>query len=542
MADSAGDPYGEKGIDPDLIPYLIAAEEAEDPDDLLGDDGEESQRLQALRALVESSMLSGPDPDLMAELLGEIAAEADDEEDYEEVAARATSAVDLRDRVRALAEELFARAPEHRFEPTLDRVQKLVDILGDPQEAYASIHLAGTNGKTSTSRMIDALLGAFDLRVGRFTSPHLRDVRERITVEGEPLTAEQFLTAWDDIAPYVGMIDEQSTAGDGPQMSFFEVLTVMALAAFADYPVDVAVVECGMGGVWDATNVLDSGVAVLTSISLDHQKWLGDTIEQIAAEKVGIIKDRTIVVSMEQQPSVAEIIEARCRETDSVLWMEGRDWEVLNRQALEQGQIVSLRTPAGVYEDLFVPLLGEHQSHNAGAALVAVESIMGGKALPSDIVDRGFQAVRSPGRMEVLRKSPTVVVDSAHNPGGAIALRAGLEEVFGFEFTAGVFSAMADKNVESILAEMEPAIDELVVTQMAGERAMPLEDLLEIASDVFGPDRVHAEESLADAIDRAAALVDSTVDPQTAKGIVVFGSVVLAGDVTALLQPDHRIG
>lgn len=542
MTDS--NPYDGKGIDPGLIPFLLAAEEPDEPDqeEPAGED-EESDRVRALRALVESSLLSGPDPDLIAELLGEIASlDEPEEEDHEEAAARAVSAVELRDRVRDLAEELFARAPEHRFEPTLDRVERLMDILGDPQEAYPSVHLAGTNGKTSTSRMIDALLGAFDLRVGRFTSPHLRDVRERITIGGEPVTAEQFLAAWNDIAPYVDMIDAQSAASGGPRMSFFEVLTAMALAAFADYPVDVAVVECGMGGVWDATNVLDSGVAVLTSISLDHQQWLGDTIEQIAVEKAGIIKDRTIVVSMEQPPSVVEIIESRCRETDSILWLEGRDWEVLSRQLLEQGQIISVRTPAGVYEDLFLPLHGQHQAHNAGAALVATESIMGGKTLSADLVDRGFHAISSPGRMEILRRSPTVVVDSAHNPGGAVALRAAMEETFDFDFTAGVFSAMGDKNVEAVLAEMEPAIDELVVTQLPGERAMPLEKLVEIASDVFGPDRVHAEETLADAIDRAAALVDSTIDRHDAKGIVVFGSVVLAGEATELLKPDHRIG
>ena len=536
------------GIDPELIPYLIAANEpAEDEGALAETDREgeeESERLQVLRQLVETSLLAGPDPDLVSELAGEVRAEAE-EDDLEESGLRQDQELrdlEVRDALRALTGELFARAPEFRFTPSLDRVRMLVDMLGDPQNAYPSIHVAGTNGKTSTARMIDALLGAFNLRVGRFTSPHLRDVRERITVEGEPLSPSQFLAAWEDIEPYVGMVDQASLREGGPALSFFEVLTVMAFAAWADYPVDAAVIECGMGGIWDATNVVDSGVGVITSISMDHEQWLGDSLEMVAAEKAGIIKDKMVVVAQHQQPEALEIIEERVRATDSVLRIEGRDWEVVNRQVQGSGQLLSIRTPAGIYTDLYLPLHGEHQARNAGAALVAVEAMLGGEPVRSDLVDFGLQAVRSPGRLEMLRTSPAVIVDSAHNPAGAAALRGATEEVFDFEFTVGVYSAMADKKVELVLSEMEPALDELVVTEMENPRAMPLDELVAIANDVFGEDRVHERARLDEAVDRAAELVDSATSPHDAKGIFIFGSVMLAGEATALLAPDHELG
>ncbi len=536
------------GIDPELIPYLVAANEPDEDLEGTEEDAEEPQRLQALRQLVETSLLAGPDPDLIAELLGEVNAleqEEDDEFLVLEEEARQDQEVEdlaLRDSVRALAAQLFARAPEFDFAPSLDRIKRLVDMLGDPQNAYPSVHVAGTNGKTSTARMIDALLGAFDLRVGRFTSPHLRDVRERITVEGAPLTEQQFIAAWEDIEPYVDMVDETSRRAGEPALSFFEVLTAMAFAAWADYPVDVAVIECGMGGTWDATNVVDSGVGVITSIGLDHQQWLGDNISMIASEKAGIIKEKMIVVAQRQEPEALEVIEARVRSTDSVLWLEGRDWEVLHRQIQGPGQLLSVRTPAGVYADLYLPLRGEHQARNAGAALVAAEAMLGGEPMRSDLVDAGLQAARSPGRLEVLRTSPMVVVDSAHNPAGAEALRAAMEEVFDLDFAVGVYSAMADKQVELVLSELEPVLDELVVTQMEGPRAMPMEDLMTIAADVFGPDRVHERAQLDEAVDKAAELVDSATALHDQKGILVFGSVILAGDATALLSPDKELG
>ncbi|MBF1088408.1 MAG: tetrahydrofolate synthase, partial [Schaalia sp.] len=240
-------------------------------------------------------------------------------------------------------------------------------ILGDPQNFYPSIHITGTNGKTSTSRMIDSLLTAFGMKTGRFTSPHLLDVRERISLEGYPITREGFVRAWEDIEPYVGMVDERSSQEGGPRLSFFEVFTIMAYAAFADYPVDAAVVEVGMGGRWDATNVIDSGVSVITPIALDHTKWLGSTIEEIAREKAGIIKPGQVVVIMAQEEEVLDILLEQARSVDAIARVEGRDFEVVGRQMGVGGQMVTIRTPSAVYEDVFVPLFGQYQAHNAAA-------------------------------------------------------------------------------------------------------------------------------------------------------------------------------
>ena len=538
------------GIPADLIPYLEAADEVEETEAGEGTDpeAEESEREAALRALVEHSLLLGPDPAVLAEIEGEVdedfaddAAEARDERASHEAAlAKAEDDVALDARVQEIYESIVARAPEHDIDPTLDRVKLALDILGDPQNFYPSIHITGTNGKTSTSRMIDSLLTAFGMKTGRFTSPHLLDVRERISLEGQPITREGFVRAWDDIAPYVGMVDERSAQEGGPRLSFFEVFTIMAYAAFADYPVDAAVVEVGMGGRWDATNVIDSGVSVITPIALDHTKWLGSTIEEIAREKAGIIKPGQVVVIMAQEEDVLDILLEQARSVDAIARVEGRDFEVVDRQMGVGGQMVTIRTPSAVYEDVFVPLFGEYQAHNAAAALVAVEAFMGGRGLDGRIVEQGLMNASSPGRMQVVRHSPTIIVDAAHNPAGAATLREAVESSFSFARIAGVYSAMGDKDVEGVLSEVEPFIDHLVVTQMPGDRAANLERLAQIAGEVFGPDRVDVRESLADAVDRAAEIAEAGAEPADRSGILVFGSVMLAGEMLALAGYSPR--
>lgn len=538
------------GIPADLIPYLEAADEVEETEAGEGTDpeAEESEREAALRALVEHSLLLGPDPAVLAEIEGEVdedfaddAAEARDERASHEAAlAKAEDDVALDARVQEIYESIVARAPEHDIDPTLDRVKLALDILGDPQRSYPSIHITGTNGKTSTSRMIDSLLTAFGMKTGRFTSPHLLDVRERISLEGQPITREGFVRAWDDIAPYVGMVDERSAQEGGPRLSFFEVFTIMAYAAFADYPVDAAVVEVGMGGRWDATNVIDSGVSVITPIALDHTKWLGSTIEEIAREKAGIIKPGQVVVIMAQEEDVLDILLEQARSVDAIARVEGRDFEVVDRQMGVGGQMVTIRTPSAVYEDVFVPLFGEYQAHNAAAALVAVEAFMGGRGLDGRIVEQGLMNASSPGRMQVVRHSPTIIVDAAHNPAGAATLREAVESSFSFARIAGVYSAMGDKDVEGVLSEVEPFIDHLVVTQMPGDRAANLERLAQIAGEVFGPDRVDVRESLADAVDRAAEIAEAGAEPADRSGILVFGSVMLAGEMLALAGHSPR--
>ena len=534
-----------EGLDPEMVPYFVAAQEDEDPGAALAEAEaaaaeEEHQRhhdeedLERLRDIVRDTLLAGADPELVeAVLAGELGDEEDEEEEPRDEVAEEAAATQT---AHAIYQALLGRSPEHDFDPSLARVQEVLNILGDPQEAYPSVQVGGTNGKSSTTRMVAALLHGFGLRIGSYTSPHLTNVRERIAINGESLSAATFVTAWADVAPYIEMVDATSTAAGGPRISFFEALTVMAIAYFADAPVDAAVFEVGMGGRWDATNVLDAGVVVLTPISLDHQQYLGETLTEIAYEKAQIIKDKSIVVTCSQDPAVMEVIERRVLETDSVLWVEGKDWEVAGRAPGVGGQSIDVRTPTGTYEHVFVPLHGAHQAQNAGAALVAAEAMMGGKALPGDIVEESFLSVRSPGRLEVVRTSPTIVVDGAHNPAGVAALRAALEEAFHFDVTIGLFSAMADKNIEEMLVEIEPDLNELVVVSMGGDRAADLEDLAEIARDVFGEDRVHTAETVADAIDRAAELYDAPQDATLTRGIIAFGSVRFAGEVAALLQ------
>lgn len=530
-------------IPADLIPYLEAADE---PDELAltdvtdhGHDAEETELQTALRNLVESSLLLGPDPSILAELEGDIDEDfADDAEaaraEHEEALAKAVDSVELDATVAKIYESIVERAPEHDIEPSLDRIRMLLDILGDPQNTFPTVHITGTNGKTSTARMIDAVLTAFGVRVGRFTSPHLIDVRERMNIEGAPISREAFIAAWNDIAPYVEMVDTKSVANGGVRLSFFEVFTALALVAFADHPVDAGVIEVGMGGTWDATNLIEAGVSVIMPIDLDHTKWLGSTIREIAEEKAGIIKPGQIVVIAEQPEEALEVLLDRAREVDAIVRLEGRDFEVIDRQMGVGGQLVTVRTPSATYTDVFVPLFGEHQAHNAAAALVGVEAFMGGRALDAKIVENGMMTVTSPGRLQVVRTSPTILVDAAHNPAGARVLADALDDSFAFAHVVGVYSAMGDKDIESVLAEMEPHLDSIVITEMPGERAANIEQLREIAIDVFGEDRVEVRDSLGEAVDRAATLAEATTDPADKCGVVVFGSVVLAGHMLDL--------
>ncbi|WRS30067.1 folylpolyglutamate synthase/dihydrofolate synthase family protein [Actinomycetaceae bacterium MB13-C1-2] len=555
MSDSTGAGTGDEqnfdlphGIDPELIPYLIAADEDDESDDDQddvpsegsGEEDEDEGDLEQLRRIVKETLLAGADPELIASIL-----EEDSDEDRGEIdpdTQRIAEHEALLDEAEAEAElnvvyqDLITRTPEHDFDPTLDRVQQVLYILGDPQDAYPILHIAGTNGKTSTTRLSSALLSGFGLRVGAFTSPHLTSVRERIQVNGQPLSAREFLSAWQDVSPYIDMVDEKADEAGTPKISYFEALAITALAAFADIPVDAAVIEVGLGGRFDATNVVNSGVQVITPISFDHQKYLGNTIEEIAGEKAQIIKPGSIVVVSSQDPAALAVIEQRIQETDSIMRLQDRDWAVESRQPGVGGQMISVRTPAALYEELFIPLHGEHQAQNAAAALVAVEAIMGGKALPPEVVEAGFLQARSPGRLEIVRRSPTVIVDAAHNPAGVAAMRTGLAEAFHLDYLVGVFSAMADKNIEAMLVEIEPAMDQIVLTQMQGARPIDIDDLTEIAVGVFGEDRVHVKPDLADALEEAVKLMDAPSDPSLQRAVVAFGSIMLAGDVTALFQ------
>jgi dihydrofolate synthase/folylpolyglutamate synthase len=439
---------------------------------------------------------------------------------------------------------LLSRWPETKLDPTLDRIEAFMELLGDPQRNYPSIHLTGTNGKTSTARMIETLIQTIGLRVGRFSSPHLESMTERISLDGEPLSEEAFVAAFNEVAPYTHLVDADH---DHP-LSFFETVVGMAYAAFADAPVDVAVVEVGMGGAWDATNVIDAQVAVLTPIAVDHAKYLGDTPEAIAREKVGIIKPGATVVSAVQTEEVTLVLLERCAEVGATLVREGFEFGVTSRVPAVGGQVIGLHGLRGSYEDVFVPLYGAHQAQNAVLALVAVEAFLGASdgqsdALDADVVAEAFAEVTSPGRLEIIRRSPTIVLDAAHNPHGAAALVEALEDSFTFSPLIGVLGVMADKDAEGLLSELEPVLSHVVCTQNSTERSMPAAELGEVARGIFGQDRVSETTSLADAIDQAAALAEAGGvfgEAIGSGGVLVTGSVVTVGEARSMLRSRHE--
>ncbi|OBJ59031.1 bifunctional tetrahydrofolate synthase/dihydrofolate synthase [Mycobacterium asiaticum] len=452
---------------------------------------------------------------------------------------------------------LDQRWPETRIEPSLTRISALMDLLGSPQLSYPSIHVAGTNGKTSVVRMIDALITAFQQRTGRTTSPHLQSAVERISIDGRPITPAQYVETYREIEPYIQIIDQQSQAAGGPAMSKFEVLTAMAFAAFADAPVDVAVVEVGMGGRWDATNVINAPVAVVTPISVDHVDYLGPEITGIAGEKAGIITRApdgapdTVAVIGRQTPEAMEVLLAQTVQADAAVAREDSEFAVLERQVAIGGQMLQLQGLGGVYSDIYLPLHGEHQAHNAAVALAAVEAFFGAGAqrqLDVDLVRAGFAAVTSPGRLERMRSAPTVFIDAAHNPAGAAALAQTLADEFDFRTLVGVISVLSDKDVEGILAALEPVFDNVVVTHNGSPRALDVESLALVAQQRFGPDRVVTAENLRDAIDAATALVDEAGletgfaaeadGALSGAGIVITGSVVTAGAARTLFGRD----
>ncbi len=435
----------------------------------------------------------------------------------------------------AVEAEILARAPEHDLVPSLDRIAALADLLGQPQHAVPVVHVTGTNGKTSTTRMIEALLRAFDLRTGTFISPHLQSMRERIALNGEPLAAERFTAAYEDVRPYLDLVDARSAGSGGPRLSFFEVLVAMGYATFADAPVDVAVVEVGMGGAWDATNIADGQVAVVTPISLDHTRFLGPTVEAIAEEKAGIIKPGAVAVLAQQEPSVGAILVRRAHEVGAGVVREGVEFGLLHRQVAVGGQLLVLQGAGGRYDDVFLPLHGPHQAHNAAAALAAVEAFLGAsdEPLDADIVRAGFMAATSPGRLEVVRRSPTIVLDAAHNPAGAAALAAGISDAFAFNRLVGVVAVLADKDAQGILSALEPVLTEVVVCASSSPRAMPVDDLAALAVDVFGAERVEVVPRLPDALEVAVGLAEQ--DGELGGGVLVTGSVVTVAEARSLL-------
>ena len=418
----------------------------------------------------------------------------------------------------------------------MQKIRDLMDVLGSPQRAYPSIHLTGTNGKTSTARMIDGLLRAQGLHTGRYTSPHLETVRERISLDGEPVSEERLTAVYDEIAPLAELIDARSAE----PLTYFDMTTALAYATFADAPVDIAVVEVGLGGEEDATNVIDAGVCVITPIGLDHTEWLGDTIEDIAWAKAGIIhKDATVISALQTEDAMRPLLE-RSAQVGATVAREGKEFGVIRRDQAVGGQYLTLQGLGGVYDEVFLPLFGAHQAQNAALALAAVEAFLGAgptKQLDPDLVREGFSGVDSPGRLERVRSAPTILLDGAHNPHGMAATVTALEEEFAFRHLVVVVGVLADKDVSGLLELLEPVAARLVVTQNSSPRAMPVDQLAELANDIFGEDRVSITQNMPDAIEEAVALADEDTDGEmSGVAVLITGSVVTVADARKLLK------
>lgn len=437
-----------------------------------------------------------------------------------------SSADDL-ERLNFVENALLKRWPESKLEPTLERIAYLCDALGSPQLSYPTIHITGTNGKTSTSRMIDAILYQLGYRTGRFTSPHLESILERISINGEPISAEAMVATYDDIALYLEMVDSRMSH----PLSFFEAITAMAFVAFAEYPVDVAVIEVGMGGEWDATNVVNAAVNVITPIGFDHMEYLGSTLEAIAGTKSGIIKANSITVLAAQEVEAAQVLINKCVSMESAPLREGIEFSIARREIALGGQLISIDGVNARYDELFLPLHGEHQAHNAAVAVAAVEAFSGEKALDIEVLREAFSLIRSPGRLEVLRRNPTVIIDAAHNPHGMATLVKTLEHEFDFTKRIALFAPMGDKDIEGMLTLMEPHFDAIVISKNSSHRASDIERLGEMARNQFGPSRVILEADLQGAVAKAIQWASSE-----SGAVIVTGSVVTVGEARRILR------
>ncbi|MFM5903827.1 MAG: bifunctional folylpolyglutamate synthase/dihydrofolate synthase [Microbacteriaceae bacterium] len=432
-------------------------------------------------------------------------------------------------------DELVKRIPENKLRPRLEPTRRAVELLGDPQKTYRVIHVTGTNGKTSTTRFIERILREYGLRTGRFTSPHLVSLNERISLDGEPVSNETLFAVYTDIAPILEIVDAELEAAGDTKLTFFEALAVLGFAVFADAPVDVLVLEVGMGGEWDSTNVADGDVAVFTPIDLDHTERLGETIREIAATKSGIIKPESIVVSSTQHPDALSVLQEKAQTIAQAAKFAPENFSVESVGIDGQGQRVTVSGLAGRYENLYLPLYGSHQAENLALAIAAVESFLGGgeTLLNDEILRIAVADFSSPGRLQVISREPLTILDAAHNPHGAASLAASLVHYFGSPNVVAVIGVLADKDAEGVLQELAPVVDHVIVTKSSSPRALPVEDLSELAIKHFGADRVSSRATLAEALKLAHEVV---VDDGA---ILVTGSVSMVGDVLKDLRMEE---
>ncbi|MFM7889079.1 MAG: bifunctional folylpolyglutamate synthase/dihydrofolate synthase [Actinomycetota bacterium] len=438
-----------------------------------------------------------------------------------------------KNKIDEIEQALLNRWPETRINPTLERIALLADLLGSPQLSYPTIHIAGTNGKTTTTRLIDSLCFELGLRTGRFTSPHLESFLERISINGEPISEAAMIATYEDVAPYFQLVDERKSH----RLSFFEAITGLSFVAFAEHPVDVGIFECGMGGEWDSTNVINAKVSVVTPIGLDHTQYLGDTLTAIAATKSGIIKPGSFAVLARQELDPAQVLMRKCAEVEAIPIREGVEYQVSNRSLAVGGQLISIRGVYGDYEELFLPLHGEHQASNAATALAAVEVFAGEKKLDEELVRSAFAKASSPGRCEIVHRSPTVIIDAAHNPHGAKSLRKTIENEFDFDSVIGIVAPMGDKDTDGILEEFEAIMTTVIITKNSSHRAAPIDELAAQAREIFGGERVLTKDSLESAIDAAITQARFEVEMnERSCAVLIAGSVISAGEARALIR------
>lgn len=442
---------------------------------------------------------------------------------------------------------LLTRAGETQIEVRLDATKRAVELLGDIHRAAPVITVTGTNGKTSTARMIDAILTAHDLRVGRFTSPHLHSVTERVSVDGAPVSDEDFVRIFDEIAPYLDIVDAELAEAGRARLTYFEVLTILAFAIFADAPVDVVVAEVGMGGEWDSTNVADAQVCVFTRIGMDHQAFLGDTLAEIAATKAGILNrsidpspapEPTAVIALQEDEALT-VLDAEAAARSVPTLVEDRNFRLLERQRAVDGQLISVQGLRDVYSDLFLPLHGEHQAHNAAVALVAAETFLGDedKPLDRDTVAEGLSHVTSPGRAELVRTGPAVLVDGAHNPDAARVLADTIAEAFDFDYTVIVLGMLADKDVHGVLEALHRSADAFVVTAPVSDRALEVDTLAAAAREWVDEDAVLTAPDLNAALMKAFDLVEASAAERP--GVIVTGSLYTVAEARVLFGREE---
>lgn len=440
------------------------------------------------------------------------------------------------ERILEIEQALLNRWPETRINPTLERIALLADFLGSPQLSYPTIHIAGTNGKTTTTRLIDSLCFELGLRTGRFTSPHLESFLERISINGEPITPEMMIATYDDVAPYLELVDQRMSH----KLSFFEAITGLSFVAFAEFPVDVGIFECGMGGEWDSTNVIDARVSVITPIGLDHTQYLGNTLAEIATTKSGIIKPGSFAVLARQELEPAHVLMKKCAEVGATPIREGVEYQVISRSLAVGGQLLSIQGVYGSYEEIFLPLHGEHQASNAATALAAVEVFAGESKLDDEIVRKAFANATSPGRCEIVLRNPTVILDAAHNPHGAKSLRKTIESEFDFDSVIGIVSTMGDKDTSGILEEFEAVMTSVIITKNSSHRAAPIDELAAQARELFGEHRVLTKDSLESAIEAAVtqAKFESEMNEKSC-AVLIAGSVISAGEARSFIRKRY---